>query len=132
VGEERSRSWLVLVIAAIPVLGFFGLHVWAAVGDARDDERWEEIRTEAVLQYGDRTEVEVDAAGSAWGWTGTWPLPLPDGLIVLGYKGAGADSELVLVSTDLSSERCLLLAFDDEGMRADNDISCQAYRASAG
>jgi hypothetical protein len=130
VGEARGRSWLILGIAAVPVVLYFGGVLYGTVADARDDERWEELRTAAVLDYGHRTDAEVDAAGSTWSWTqGSWPLPLPDGMQVLGFSAVG-DAELVLVSTDLNSERCLLLAFDDDGMRANNDISCQAYRAS--
>ncbi|OWY63222.1 hypothetical protein B7486_54280 [cyanobacterium TDX16] len=120
-----------LGIALVPVLGYLGLLAWATVEDAFDERRWHEVRAAAVSEHDVRTDAEIDAAGSTWALTGTWPLPLPDGVRVLGFSGVG-DAELVLVSTDLASERCLLLAFDDEGLRVDNDISSRAYRASPG
>jgi hypothetical protein len=123
---------LVLGIAAVPVLVYAAGVAYGTIAGARDDEHWEELRTAAVLEYGSRTDSEISAAGDSWRWAGAWTLPLPEGLAVIGVKDRDQGAELVLRSTDLNAERCLLLAFDDDGLRVDNDISCAAYRASPG
>ena len=119
-----------LGIAAVPVVLYAAAVAYGTVAGAREDARWGTLRSDTVAAYRSRTDAEISAAGDAWSWTGVWPLPLPDGLAVAGVKDRERGTELVFGSTDLISERCLLLAFDDDGLRADNDISCAAYRAS--